>query len=426
MPPMMFPSTLFSKLTQNIQARNEAGFLSLVAPAARPAVRMWWENLQAIGFTTGAIGPPSSSDSVRLDSHGDGTLTVLAGMHSPLDPVPLELGGVHGKPEIPCETYQLGLHFASPTATGEITSWKPLGNAPWDQGVRLYVRKARHLVVAGPPGDKTIVDQTLPLAKAAADFDGMLVDQVNSNDLLQQGFVVFVSGSSATRDRWFSTGPQPKRWPAEFLGGLTFPLPGPNEGGASLFNSLLDSNLGGARVIITPYQDDGQTPHGETAQLVRQFMLDILAPHDQQQVAAGPILTPDWALEGLAVAVQGLYEGGTNPTAPVSPRFVVLTNALRALPASYRAGHLPTTQQLFSGSAATQQDWNDVAASVYEYIALKAGMNQLFASAMLLWERFSTPFGNVLASQNQQNGGTLKFYTGSFIEAGWRAALARL
>ena len=77
----------------------------------------------------------------------------------------------------------------SPAATGQITSWQPLGDAPWDQGTRLYVRKTTHVVVAGLPGDSALVDETLPLAETAASYDVGLINQVNAQLLRQEGFV---------------------------------------------------------------------------------------------------------------------------------------------------------------------------------------------------------------------------------------------
>lgn len=420
MPTQVFPDALFTRLTQDIQNRNEAGFLSLVAPSARPAVVIWWENMEAIGFTTGMIMPTASDDRVDVNSHGDGTATVLAGTHNPLDPFS------NGKPDIPCERYQVGLHFSGATAIGEITSWQPLGADPWDQGVRLYVRKAANVVVAGLPADSGLVDETLPIAQAAASYDVGLVNHVNSGDLHQLGFVVFVSGNSLVRDSWFAAGPRPAGWPPAFFGGLTAPLPGPGVSADTAFNvgGVSDGSTGGARVVITPFEDEsGGTPHLETVQLVNHFMLDILAADDQ---ALLPGLTqpsvPSWTVEGLAVAAQVLYEGNTDP-APGTYNFAPLDTALKALPASYRDGQLPTSQQLFTGSVSTEENWNDVAASVYEYIALKHGMNQMLAAASLLWTGQTTPFGNVLSSISK---GTYYFFAATTIESGWKAALAKV
>jgi hypothetical protein len=418
MPAQMVTDALFRKLTGDIQSQDEAGFLGLVAPAVRPAVRTWWQNLQAIGFTTGVIMPMGSNSVVDLNSKGNGTMTVLAGTHSALDP----LDG-HGNPDVPCEPYKIGLHFASATAIGQITSWQPLADAPWDLGTQLYVRKAAHVVVAGPPGDSALVDQTLPLAEAAADFDGALVDHVNDHDLHQQGFIVFVTGTASVRESWFSTSPGLARWPGEFLGGRTFPLPGASGDSTGIASGLSAGSTGGARVVITPYQDDNQTEHGETEQLTRLFMLDILAPDDEGLASgAAPPSVPEWTIEGIGVAIQTLYAQNTNPT-PASYDFSKLTGALQALPASYRTGQLPTGNQLFGGSVATQENWNVVVASVYEYFEIKYGMNQMIGSAVLLYTNDTTPFGNILAASSE---GTFSFYNQATIESSWRTWLASL
>jgi hypothetical protein len=221
MPAEMFPNALFSALTQDINSQNETAFLRLASPHARPAMKTWWDNLNAIGFTAGAVIPTAGRDTVRIDSHGDGSTIVLAGTHSPLDP------SYQGKPGVPLERYRIGLHFASPTATGQITSWQPLDSDPWDGTSGLYVQKSTNVVVAGLPGDSGVVDETVPLAQAAAAYDIGLVRQANPNDLLQEGFVVFVSGDAAVRNGWFAGDPQPAGWPLAWNGDRTFQLAGP-------------------------------------------------------------------------------------------------------------------------------------------------------------------------------------------------------
>jgi hypothetical protein len=423
LPAQMFPSALFARLTADLQAGNEAGFLAQASPAVRPALKTWWENLHAIGFSTGAVVPTAAQDTVRIDRQGNGSTVVLAGAHSPLDPV-----GGNGQPDVPLARYRIGLHFASPTATGQITSWQPLDDAPWDAGTALYVRKAPHVVVAGLPGDSALVDQTLPIAETAAAYDVGLVDRVNSRDLNQQkGFIVFVSGAAAVRDRWLAAQAQPPGWPPRFLGAQVFQLPGPGASpdDAHGAGSVSDGLTGGARVVVGPYAQDGNggTPHSQVVTLVRDFMLDILASHDENLVDGRPAaVVPSWSVEGLAVAVQTLFQASTNP-APARYDFARLAAALARLPAGLKTGALPDRgSQLYGSSTSGDQNWNDVAASVYEYIELKHGMNQMLATAMLLWTRNATPFGNVLKSGAHGND---VFYTASAVKAAWRAWLAR-
>jgi hypothetical protein len=418
MPAQMFPDALFKQLTTDIQGHNEKGFLSLFAPGARPAVQTWWDNMQAIGFTTGLIMPTNKSDQVNLNTKGDGTAVVLAGTHNSLDP---QDNKQHR--DVPLERYQIGLHFASAKAIGQITAWKPLGNAPWDQG-KLYVRKDDNVVVAGPASESDVVDETLPLAQAAAAYDYGLVNHVHPSDLRQSGFVVFVSGNPAVRNRWFSTSKQPSGWPPASTS-LTAQLPGP---GASLDTNWSLGNLsadttGGARVVITPFEDEtGGTRQTETAELVTRFALGILSASNQDVFAglAPPPSIPAWAIEGFGIAFEAAYYSNTNPT-PDEYSFKALNDQLKALPASYRNGDVPTAKELYSGSAQTETNWRLVAGSVYAYIATKAGMGQLLASAELMWTAEPDPRQNVLKSSTKT---TLTFFGKDTIQTGWEAYLA--
>jgi hypothetical protein len=397
MPAQMVTDTLFSTLTKDLQTHDGAALLDLVAPSARPAVQTWWQNLNAIGYTTGLVIPDGSNSVVDLDHQGNGTITVLAGTHSTFDP-----SSDQGD-DVPCERYQLGLHFSSATATGQITSWRPLGDAPWDQDVRLYVRTADHVVVAGPPSETAQVNQLLPRAEAAADFDGGVISHVNSNDLHQDGFIVFVGDPS-----WF--GGEPAGWPQAYQGGRTVPLPGASGDMTGIATGISGGATGGARIVVSP----GQT----TGQLVRLFMLDILAANDEGVIpGATPATAQPWTLEGIAGAMQGLYQTSTNPT-PRHYSFAALTSELRGLPAQYLTGKLPSGKDL-SGSAG--KDWNAVAASVYAYIGSTYGMNQMFGSAALLYFSEPTPFGNVLASSKH---GTYTFYGSKTMQTRWHTWLA--
>jgi len=418
MPAQMFPDALFKRLTKDVQGNNEKDFISLVAPAARPAVQTWWDNMQALGFTTGLIMPTNKTDQVNLDTKGDGTTVVLAGTHNSLDP---QDNKQHY--DVPLEHYQISLHFSSPTAIGQITAWKPLGNAPWDQG-KLYVRKDDNVVVAGPASESGVVDETLPMAQAAAAYDYNLVNRVHPSDIRQNGFVVFVSGNPAVRNRWFSTTKQPSGWPPASTS-LTAQLPGPGASANTKWSlgNLANDTTGGARVVITPFEDEnGGTRQIETAELVTRFALDILSASNQDAFAglAPPPSIPAWAIEGFGIAFEAAYYSNTNPT-PDEYSFKALNDQLKALPASYKTGHVPTTQELFSGPDQTAMNWRLVAGSVYAYIATHYGMSQLLASAELMWTAEPDPRQNVLKSSTKD---TFTFYGKDTIQSGWEAYMA--
>jgi hypothetical protein len=426
LPSEVFPDALFGELTADVQAGNETAFLGLASAAARPAIRTWWNNLQAIGFTTGAVIPTASLDAVHIDSHGNGTTVVLAGAHSPLDPKDL-----NGKPYIPMTRYRIGLHFSGPGATGQITSWQPLDDAPWDLGSPLYVRKAADVVVAGAPADRALVDQTLPVAETAAVYDTAMMRRIAPDYLQQQGFVVFVSGSAQVANRWFATDPQAPGWPPEFLGARVVELLGPSvtadtavsSGASSIVDNVSDKNMGGVRVVLTPAEPATKaTLSAETVTLVREFMLDILAAQDEKPGPAYPLnAVPSWAIEGFGVVAQALFEANPNPASDVY-NFALLTADLRGLPRSYRSGAYPSTSDLFGPSLTADEDWGDVAASTYEYVDSRYNLAKMMVSAMVLWLEKPTPFGNVFKSGTTPE--TLKFFGIHSIRLGWRPWLA--
>jgi hypothetical protein len=243
--------------------------------------------------------------------------------------------------------------------------------------------------------------------------------------------VVFVSGSVATRDRWLTPVKQPSGWPPRFLSAQVFQLPGPGSTpvDATSAGSIADGTTGGARVVVPPYQQDANGPkaHGQTVTLVRDFMLAIMAAHNRALAnGLAAIRVPSWSQEGFAVAVQILFEKNSTP-APARYDFSLLTGDRRKLPARYKTGALPTAwKQLYGPPLGPAENWSEVAASVYAYIEAKYGMNQMFASAMLMYTRYAKPFGDVLAPGTNPASGTFTFLTSASVKAGWKAWLAGL
>jgi Zn-dependent protease with chaperone function len=414
-------SPLATKLSGYLQSKNESGFLSLAAPAARKAMQSWWAHQQAMGFTTGAVVPASAADnSVHVNSAGNGTATVLAGTHSPFDPS----DGTLVPPAVPSAEYRIGLHFSSGadlTAVGQITSWTPFSDAPWDQGTPLFVRKSAHVEVIGGPRDSDLVSQTLPLAETAAAYDLAFISHVDPEPLNDQtGFVVFVSGSASDRNRWFGSGPQPEEQTGDTDGGVTHLLQGPSDGDSMDMSVNWDLGFadGGARVVITQYQQAGETPQEETGVLVREMIHARLMSFQPTDKDVQP-----WANEGIAGVIADLYQADGNPV-PASYHFGQVITAVRALPGSYRTGTLPGARQLYGGTAASRADWDTAAASVYAYIAEKYGISNMLGSADLLGTTIGrpspgpdTPFGHVF---KVGKNGNFTYLPASTISNGWK------
>jgi hypothetical protein len=275
--------------------------------------------------------------------------------------------------------------------------------------------------VVGSPGDSELISQTLPLAETAATYDLALTSHIDpspTND--QTGFVVFISGSASDRNRWFRSGPQPKQQTGDADGGVTHLLQGPSAGnllnmGANFEPYLAD---GGARIVITPYQQAGETPQEETGVLVREMIHATLMYFQPSDKDVQP-----WANEGIARVIADLYHADSNPV-PASYDLGQVITAVRALPSNYRTGTLPDAQQLYGGTAASRACWDAVAASVYAYIAKKYGISAMLGSADLLGTTIGspdtpsdTPFGHVFKAREN---GKISYYPASTISSGWR------
>jgi hypothetical protein len=235
--------------------------------------------------------------------------------------------------------------------------------------------------------------------------------------------VVFVSDNVSTRQSWFSTTKQPSGWPPAG-NGYTAQLPGPTVTADSdwkLGSGIAADSTGGARVVITPWEDqNGGTVRMETAQLIQHFAIAILASHDQDSFpGAGSPSVPAWTVEGFGVAFEAAYHSSTNP-APDKYSFSVLDGDLGKVPASYKTGKLPTTAQLYDGSATAQDDWLLVSGSLYASIATKYGMSQMLASAILMYTTGRDPRGNVLAKTTSTS---YYFYDANTIQSQWKQYL---
>jgi hypothetical protein len=190
-------------------------------------------------------------------------------------------------------------------------------------------------------------------------------------------------------------------------------------------NAISDQSMGGMRVILAPTEPATKgTLSAETQTLVRVFMLDLLGTHDEELANGYPLKpVPSWTEEGLAVAVQALFEANPDP-APRSYNWAVLTAELRHLPPGYRSGVYPSTAQLFGPSVTADEDWGEVAASAYEYIDSRYNMAKMIVSAIALYVGQPTPFGNVFKSVTSDNNYT--FFGIHSIRIGWQPWLARL
>jgi hypothetical protein len=392
---------MFEALSADLRRHDRHRFLASFAGAAKQPAALWWDNMAALGFSTGVFYPEDAvTADVELDAAGDGTVKVWAGTHATLDPVESDTK----KAYVPLTSYQLTVHQDRENSPIRITGWKSLMHAPWDT-TKLYVVRSRHAEVATYPSEKRLAASLLPDAERAAEYDLALFKRNDSFDIKQTGFIVFASDSASRRAGWFHTGPQPRGWIADPAGSAK-PLPGSP---GTIVPGVETNGTGGARVV---FHSQGSSPEN-AAVLVHEFVHVVFAI-DTIWAYSDSDAAPAWTAEGIARLVESMYR--VNPSTSAATLTFNL-NAMKSDPDRTRfQGRPPTDAQLYNGSAASGSFWYDVAASVYGYIAVKYGTFDAFYAARIAYTDNSTPFAAIVKSRS---GGTITFYRPSVIQQGW-------
>jgi hypothetical protein len=407
--------SMFTDLSADMVHQNEAGFLSWVAPSLRPRVALWWRNLHDVGFTGGAIGfnvtPP---DDLALNSHGNtAPMQVDTGAYNARDPTSAS-GHVYltmtGR-------YQVTIHQVS-GGRPLIASWRPLDNAPWDAPVRLYVRRAAHVVVASYPDERAAADQAFARAEAAAGYTVAIYKDLYPEAVRQSGFLVFVSANPARR-RWFTNLDAATRWTANPDAALAFTteLVEFDSAGSIVGNDTRDryNAAGAARVILGPAAGTA-----ESVSLVSAFAQAVAVDAISNRNYWFVPLPNGWGLSGFGRFVAALYQADPHP---VVERYSYewLKAQIAALPTSMLTGQIPTLRQVSTGTASQIDAWSDVAATVYAYIGARWNVGRAFFAAVAsAQDSGQTPFGAVWKSYTKTS---TDYYPAATVEQGWKAWL---
>lgn len=177
-----------------LQTQDRDLFLSHAEGAALEQLGLWWDNMAAIGFTTGYIDPDGYETVTQVSIGVD--------LGFPANPL-RGSGQVDAGLIVP-----LGQHYTVTTeVTGEdvtITSFVQAGPPmPWDDG-RLYVQKREHVIVYGLEDERALVDETVEIAEKAAATLLALATSVGS-EVPQQGFISAVTARDERLQRWYDT-----------------------------------------------------------------------------------------------------------------------------------------------------------------------------------------------------------------------------
>lgn len=407
-----FENDLSQRVTTAIQKHDRGGFLALAAaPAARAAMGLWWDNVSAIGFTTGGLAP-------ELFSTPAGTLRVKIGLHADVDPI--DDSAKPPTPTAPSTEYLLHVAGVGPGCKRTvITGWKALSNAPWDGDQKLYVVKTAHVVTAGEPAMRAEVARISALAEKAAVWDFGFFHFANKDRYVNQtGFVLFVPTTNAQAFGWFraSDAKKPRGWTSDpaAVGGTEFPLAGTQLPAAVKGDALDALSVGGGRTIITATGRKGSATDTEGL-LVHEFVHNLLDTKNIWAYATGSPI-PAATSEGAARWVEAYFR--SSPAAPVKAMSAlkILKPVVLSRPGQFK-GRVPTDAEIY-GSASLADYYYDLAALTFDWEA-RSGVGfaiQCVVNAYI--NGTGGPFGGVVT---KVSGGTITFADPRTEEAKWVA-----
>ena len=289
---------------------------------------------------------------------------MLAGVHAESDRVDADGAGF-----VPMTAYRWEVRYAAGRLT--VGSWTSLQHAPWDCGCRLHVARNAGAVVAAYPDEASLADDVIGSVADALGWSATFADSVNASWPPLTGAVAFVTAQPTRMSGWFRTrkadDPDQDGYWAHPPPAYTYYLPGYDGAAAGIHHG---GDFAGARIALGP---DGLTD--TTEQLVHELVHYRLS---SVATADGFLTTNAWVEEGVAQMVQQIY-AGTTPEAAAAGDWLV---GARELGVGITADRLdqdfhdrpPTAAQLYAADRNTRFFWYQIAASVYEYLAVRYGL----------------------------------------------------
>ena len=415
---------LAGNLTWALQKHDKRKFLALgTTTATKSAMSRWWDNVDALGFTTGGAQAEDRGEPA------EGSLRMKIGFHNRLDSMSND---THDKstPDTPATEYQLGIKQVRDGGADSnkchlaITAWKSLSNAPWDVDHTLYVIKTGHVVIAGERSMSAEVRRIAPIAEQAAVWNQQFFKLADRADYIHLGgYLVFVPANVQEEQHWFRapTAKKPSGWVADVGGaaGIQFPLPGVQISQSGMPEGMpelapLSTNTGGGRVILTAtgrHEDNIQLE----ATLVHEFVHAIFANDDIGAYLDGEPV-PGAVSEGAARWIESYFVSApNNVNSPNMHALPHLKEGLRPYFSSFD-DRWPSNGQIY-GSAATADYYYDLSATTFDYEA-SYGLGFALQCVLLAYTNGGGPFTGIELSNK---GGNIKFAIPNQEQGKWAA-----
>jgi len=192
-------NALCAELNESLTTRNREAFFAHVQGAAVGPLTRWWNNMDQLGWTTGAIGVYDN------EAHGGMTIdaVMFLGAQMPFGKGTARGSGVPGAgmASFPVMPYDAEVEFNDGP---QIVQWVPHGEpAPWDSDDLVAVR-GNNVVIAAAQDEQGLLADTLAMADSAAEW--VMTDYAASTGKVAPvtGFTSFVTLSAERFARWYA------------------------------------------------------------------------------------------------------------------------------------------------------------------------------------------------------------------------------
>ncbi|MBS3183153.1 hypothetical protein [Leucobacter manosquensis] len=179
-------------MNEALQQHDRELFLSYAEGDAQAQLALWWDNLSALGWTTGFIAPNTDADGSQLVNIG-------VDLGFPAN----EMRG-SGAADAGLILTQGSYYRITTTGSGDslrITSFVPRDVIqPWDDG-KIYVERRDHVVLFALEDERELVTRTIDEAEEAAVTTLELATRMGG-DVPQTGFTSGITASNERLERW--------------------------------------------------------------------------------------------------------------------------------------------------------------------------------------------------------------------------------
>lgn len=375
---------MYRGMNTALAARDHDAFFAYVQGDAVAPLQLWWANMTALGVTSGGIGPLLYSAAyagdvatVRIRLGGVFPYAAQRPADAPFDP---------GRTLASFMIYTARVAVYADGAGGRIETWASEGiAAPWDSD-ELYAARGDSVVVAGPAGERPLIDATLAAAQTATDdVLAWYRAGIGETPTGARGFVVFVTADAGAFGRWMAA--PGESWDVGNIAGMTFggwrwspnaPDPAGADGGIAFRGMDLPVITVGPLALGDPLEVRATIVHEEVHALQ---MTDN--PLDADVTAVPP---------GSAAAVEGW--GRYAEDAIVLGGFATSRSEqalLRACVRSWFRDDVPGDDEVYSADPEQSFCSYQISASMYAYAA-EQGRDVFAAAADAYTGRSATPF----------------------------------